>query len=168
MKNSPPRLQESANASLGLLDLEKYADGWLLSGEISQHSERTLGTRREIMRRLLWFLNHRGYKTCGKNELLQFIAYVTNGHKESGGRWGNPQQTKPVKPRTVKDYHTHLCTLFRWIMAEGGLTASPMDRVPKPIDRPDTIQPFTDAQVNALLAAARKSRQPRRDEAMLL
>jgi integrase/recombinase XerD len=43
-----------------------------------------------------------------------------------------------------------------------------MGRVPKPLDRPDDVQPFTETQVNDLLTAAKRSRQPRRDEAILL
>lgn len=167
MNNSALRLQDS-EAALSLASLERYADGWFLSGEISQHSESTLATRRLMVRNLLWFLRHKGYASCSLMELRAFLAYLTNGHKEPGGRWGNPRMTRPVKPRTVKDYHGHLRTLFRWIVEEGGLTVSPMERIPSPIDRPDAIQPFTDEQVNALLAAAKRSQQPRRDEAFLL
>jgi hypothetical protein len=133
------QISESAFA---VSDLERYAEGWLLSGEISQHSERTLETRRAIIRRLLWFLRRRCFASCGVMELRAFFVYVTNGHKEPGGRWGNPQQIRPVKPRTVKDHHTHLRTLFQWIVEEGGLDASPMERIPAPIDRPDQVQPF--------------------------
>ena len=43
-----------------------------------------------------------------------------------------------------------------------------MERIPVPVDRPDTIQPFDTNQVNALLQAAKQTRQPRRDEALLL
>jgi len=35
-------------------------------------------------------------------ELRQFLAYVTNGHKEEGGRWGNSQHKRPVRPPTVQ------------------------------------------------------------------
>jgi site-specific recombinase XerD len=76
--------------------------------------------------------------------------------------------TKPVHARTVKDYHSHLRTFFRWIVAEGGLESSPMERIPVPTARADQVQPFTPEQVNALLAAAKHSRHPRRNEAVLL
>ncbi len=168
MDQTALRLKESADVSLSLSDLEKYAEGWFLSGEISQHSAATLANRRLIIKNLLWFLRRKRYDACATMELRQFLAYLTTGHKEPGGRWGNAQQTKPVKPRTVKDYHSCLRSLFNWIVAEGGLASSPMVRIPAPVDRPDTIQPFTEAQVNALLAAAKKSTHPRRDEALLL
>jgi integrase/recombinase XerD len=169
VENSSLRLRDSAiETGLSVKDLERYAEGWFLSGEISQHSAATLANRRLIVKNLLWFLRRRKYETCDVMELRQFLAYLNTGHKEPGGRWGNPQQTKPVKPRTVQDYHGALRSFFNWIVAEGALSLSPMKRIPVPVDRPDTIQPFTDAQVEALLAAARKSRQPKRDESLLL
>ncbi len=168
MNNLALRLQKTADASISVVDLEKYAVGWLLSSEISQHSSATLENRRLIVKNLTWFLKRNRYSECGVMELRQFLAYLNTGHRDPGGRWGNPQQTRPVKPRTVKDYHGSLRCLFNWIVAEGALDATPMARVPVPVDRPDVIQPFTEAQVNAALAAARKSRHPRRDEAILL
>ena len=167
MQNKALRLTDSESA-ISLSTLEKFAEGWFLSGEISQHSTATLSNRRLIVRNLLWFLRRKKHEECGLMELRAFLAYVTNGHKEPGGRWGNPQQTRPVTPRTVKDYHGCLRTLFRWMVTEGALETSPMERIPSPVDRPDTVQPFTEPQVNALLEAAARSRQPRRDEALLL
>ncbi len=166
-------------ASLLTAQLEQCAVGWLLDGEIRQHSPTTLAIRRIVVNKLLWFLRKRDYAQCGTLELRQFLAYVTNGHKEPGGRWGaasepsyNPaqagQQQKPVRPRTVHTYHGHLRTFFRWLVAEGVLYASPMERIAAPIARTDQIQPFTPQQVTLLLQAAKRSEQPRRNEALLL
>ena len=152
---------------LSLRDLQKFAEGWLLSGEIAQHSAATLTNRRLYVRNLLWFLRRQEYECCDVMELRAFFAYITNGHKELGGRWGNPQQTKPVTSSTVATYHRHISAMFSWIVAEGRLEVSPMNRIPPPVDRPDDVQPFTDEQVNALLAAAKKSMFPRRDEAIV-
>jgi len=105
MDKSALRLQESTEASLSLADLQKYAEGWFLSGEISRHSAATLDNRRLIVKNLLWFLRRKKCDTCGVMELRQFLVYLTNGHKDPGGRWSNPQQTRQIKPRTSKDYH---------------------------------------------------------------
>jgi hypothetical protein len=102
VNNIPPRLAEM-EAALGLSVLERYADGWILACEIDQHSHRTLDTRRDIIKKLLWFLRRKCYENCGVMELRAFFAYLTTGHREPGGRWGNPLMTKPVSPRTVKD-----------------------------------------------------------------
>jgi site-specific recombinase XerD len=51
---------------------------------------------------------------------------------------------------------------------EEAFDASPMTRLKAPIVRDDQIQPFTREQQQALQAAARKSRHPKRDEALIL
>lgn len=156
-----------STSSLTLRALESYAEQWLLSCEIAQHSEATLANRRLYVKNLLWFLRRYKHETCDVEELRAFFAYLSNKKPDPGGRWGNPQETKPVKSSTVLTYYQHIRTLFNFIVAEGGLTVSPMQRIVRPTDRPDDILPFTSQQVEQLLAAAKRSRQPRRDEALL-
>ncbi|HZT41462.1 MAG TPA: tyrosine-type recombinase/integrase [Chthonomonadaceae bacterium] len=167
MNNRAPRFAKTDAASVTVNDLERYAEGWLLAGEIDQHSSRTLDSRRSILNKLLWFLRQKELSCCGTMELRQFLAYLTNGHKEEGGRWGNAQQTRPVRPRTVHTYHGHLRTFFRWIVSEDGLEISPMERIPVPTARADQVQPFTPGQVDALLYAAKQSKYPHRNQAII-
>ena len=54
-----------------------------------------------------------------------------------------------VRPRTVHTYDGNLRTFFRWVVAEGELPVSPMERLRPPIARADQIQPFTEQQVGA-------------------
>ena len=167
MRNCTLPSAKTEDPEISLSDLKKYAEGWLLSCEIAQHSEATLANRRIYVKNLLWFLRQREYESCSVMELRAFFAYCTNGHKDEGGRWNNPQEKKPVKSSTVAAYHRHIRALFNWIVGEGMLASSPMARIPAPIDRPDQVEPFSDAQVHALLAAAKRSRHPRRDEAIV-
>jgi hypothetical protein len=85
MHHRPPRLQGS-DASILVSNLEKYATGWLLSCQISQHSERTLGNRRLVLEKLLWFFKEKAIQDCGVMELRLFLAYLNTGHKNLGGR----------------------------------------------------------------------------------
>lgn len=148
--------------------VEQNGKTWLLDGEIRQHSRATLSLRTIILDKLVWFLRQREYERCGTLELRHFLAYLTTGHEQPGGRWGNEKQDRPVRPSTVATYHRHLRTFFWWLVEEGIITVSPMEAVASPVARPDQIQPFTPAQVNALLQAAKKSQQPRRNESLLL
>ena len=148
--------------------LHKFIDGWIIDGEIRQQSSQTTAIRRIVSNKLKWFLEHKQCSVVGTAELRLFLSYLTNGHAEDGGRWGMTQCKKPPRPATVKTYHAHLCVLFKWIVAEGELDISPMDRVPPPRVPVDQVLPFTEAQTEALFAAARKSNHPRRDEAILL
>lgn len=162
-----PRPNVADDPALTVAELNYYLDGWLVAGEASMHSPQTLAIRRLIGGNLLWFLRREGKERCGKPELMAFCAYLVKGHLEPGGRWGNPQMTRPVRPRTVQTYQGHLRTFFRWVVREGALDVSPMDRIDSPPCRRDQIQPFSADQVNALLSAARRTQNPARDEAIV-
>jgi len=155
------------DSSVGISELAHQASGWLLDGEIRQLSPQTRAFRRLLLDKLLWFLREKEFAECGLMELRAFLAYVSKGHEMQGGRWGNAQQTRPVRPSTTKTYHGHLRTFFRWLVAEGVLTDSPMECITAPISRPDQIQPFTEKQVESLFTAARRTNHPRRDEAIV-
>ncbi len=100
--------------------------------------------------------------------LRQFLAYVANGHEEPGGRWGNPHMTHPVRSATIRAYYGELRTFFRWMVSEGFVPVSPVERITPPKLKSEQIQPFTPEQSEALLRAARRSLHPRRDEAIVL
>ncbi len=155
--------------SLAFDAVAPLSESWLLSGEISQFSQKTLTERRDLMSKLIWFLE-RGRASCvDTNTLRAFFAHVTNGHKEPDGRWGNPTRGKrPVKPGTVKTYHKTINAFLNWCIADGSLDENPMAKIPTPVDRPDQVQPFAPDQVKALIAAARRGNNPLRDVALFL
>jgi integrase/recombinase XerD len=166
MQNTAPRFTKTGEA-ITIPELDARAAGWLDDGEFRQLSARTLEARRDLVGKLLWFLRHREAEACGLPELRGFLAYVTRGHEDPGGRWGNPRMTRPVKARTVQTHFVNLRTLFRFLVAEEVIDASPLESLRPPVARADQIEPFTDDQVDALLKAARRSRNPRRNEAIL-
>lgn len=154
--------------SLSLRELKQQAKGWLLDGEIRQLSDNTIQNSYFLMSKLVWFLRHEEYDECGTAEIKHFLAYITNGHKETGGRWDNPHLTNKVRPRTVSTYFTNLRTFFRYVVSEGALAESPIENIRPPVFRHDQVQPFATEQVEALLAAAKKSTAPLRNEAIIL
>jgi len=173
MAKTAPRFAKTG-PSIPAAELLQLGQGWLLDGEIRQLSKRTLEARRFLVEKLLWFLRQREYPACGTHELRAFLAYLSTSHETEDGRWGkagDPLVTsarRPVKARTVQTYFGNLRTLFRYLVAEGAIEASPMEALRPPIARSDQIQPFTSDQIQALINAARRSRHPRRDEAILL
>jgi len=153
--------------SVPTAQLPALVEGWLLDGEIRQLSSQTLFFRRLLLDKLAWFLREKSFASCGKIELRAFLAYVASGNVPDGGRWGNSQQTRAVRPSTTKTYHGHLRTFFRWLIEDGHLTASPMEAITAPAARADQIQPFTEKQVDALLSAAKRTNHPKRDTAII-
>jgi site-specific recombinase XerD len=174
-KSTPPFTKSRAGNtdlrdSLPAPDVARLLDSWLLACDIERHSERTIESRRERVGRLVWFLPEKGHESCGLSELRAFFHYLNHGHKDKAGRWGagDARSRKPLSSGRVKSYHSSLRTFFNWLVAEGELDTSPMERIPVPVDRADQVQPFTDEQVKALIAAARRTKNPLRDEALLL
>jgi site-specific recombinase XerD len=160
----------STSSSLTLADLEELFRAWIDDGEIRQLSPRTLEERRGVSRRLLWFLRDREYRQCGTRELRSFLAYLNRAHEEDRGRWGNKDhasRTRPVSARTVHAYFRVLRAFFRWLVEAGDLDGSPMETLKPPVVRADQIQPFSQEQAEALLAAARQSTNPRRNETLI-
>ena len=149
-------------------EVKRLSDGWLLDCQYRQLSDETIRTRRFMLSKLLWWLQTNGVESCGGPEIKQFLTYISTGHNQPDGRWGNPKLHTAVRPRTVKDYHTTLRTFFRWLVEEGCLEESPMAGLKPPVARADQIQPFTKEQVGALLLAAKGSDHGFRDEAILL
>jgi integrase/recombinase XerC len=168
MESNMRKTQLTLTNSLPVGELARNIQGWLLDGEVRQHSPNTLARRRIVTEKLIWFLRHKELEQCGAPELRAFLAYLGNGHETEGGRWGNPQLTRKVRPTTVSDYYRDLRALLNFLVADGVLEASPLANIKPPIARPDQIQPFTTEQQQALIQAAKKSRHPRRDEAMIL
>jgi site-specific recombinase XerD len=147
--------------------LKVQVESWLLDCEISQHSISTLALRRHVTSKLLWFLHDQELEECGHFELRKFLRYVGSGHTDTRGRWGNPNERSPATPGTVATFHRQLRAFFNWIVREGILASSPMERVSSVVDRPDEIQPFTISEIEGLRQAARNTPYKERDQAIV-
>lgn len=166
MKKTAHLLTDS-RTSISTSDLDAQSRCWLLDSEIRQHSQATIDNRRLILDKLAWFLRDHELAECGSRELRLFLAYVGRPQREGSGRWGNERRREPVRPITVKSYHALLRTFFAWLVSEGAIDLSPMETIAQPIARPDQVQPFSEAQIAALLKAAKATHHPKRDELII-
>jgi integrase/recombinase XerC len=160
----------SDSEGVSLQRLSILVEQFLLVCDIKRHSETTIASRKERLGRLQWFLKEKGFEVCDHAALLAFFHYLNHGHK-TGGRWGNSTHKKTGKPLSsgrVMAFYSSIRTFFNWVVDEGEIDVSPMARIPKPVDRPDQVQPFSEQQVRDLIKAARNTRLPIRDEAILL
>lgn len=154
--------------SLSRTEIEQCAEEWLLDCEYQQLAAVTIQTRRMFLKGLMWFLHNKGLDACGTDELREFFHYLRHGHKEPGGRWGNPQLTKPLRPISIKDYYICLQLFFDWMVKEEILDASPLGGIERPVVREEIKQPLAQEQTEALLRAAKLSQSPQRNEAIIL
>lgn len=129
---------------------------WLDYGAVQRQSPHTIAARQITVKRLDTFLQAHNIAFCGRAELLRFFGQLVN---QSTG--------EPLKPRTAETIYDTLRTFFRWMVSEGLIEVSPIERVPRPISRRDQVQPMTKENLVDLLAAARNSYYPRHNEALI-
>jgi integrase/recombinase XerD len=158
----------AAASAVGVADLEWLADEYLCDCDLRLQSPHTIETRRVFLRNFLWFLRKRGHAACGVSELRHFFHYLAHGHEEPGGRFGNKNLNRPVRPVTVMDYYVCLRSLFDWLAAQRMIRETPFAAIAKPQVREETKAPLSPQQVVALLRAARRSADPARNAAILL
>lgn len=167
MSLSPPECSKTS-ATISVAEYHDLAREWIIDGELRHLSGRTISERREILDKFFWFLDQQGLETVAVRELKKFFHYLHTGHEEPGGRFGNPRLTKALRPISLKGWHVVLSAWHRWMVSEDYLTFNPMSKVPAPIVREEVKQPLSVEQVRRLLAAARRSQQAKRDEALIL
>lgn len=161
-------LYRNPGPALTRSELKSHADDWLLDGEVRQLSKNTLSSRRLLIGKLLWFMEEKGHERFGTPEIRAFLAYINTGHESEEGRWGEPRRKDKVRPRTSHTYFSLMRTFCSWLVSEEVLEASPMEKLRPPVVRADQVQPFTTSQLESLLGAAKRSKHPRRDTAILL
>ncbi len=139
---------------------------WVMEARGRSKSAQTVAMRRFVIEKLHWFATERGFSQVGRRELRAFLAYL-NDDPPATGRWGDPRQTRPLRPSTAHTYFVRLKTFFAFLVAEEVLPSSPMEGMPAPMNRADQVQPFNPQQVQSLLFAASRTHRPLRDTALL-
>lgn len=174
MQKSPLQLTNSKSLEkvdfIVVRQFSRFADEYLADCQIRAHSPRTIDLRRILLQRLEWYLNSVEADTCGRIEIRRFFAYLTTSHANVKGRWDKGQQQQWIRPlssATLATYHHHLKAFFNWLVGEEYLTISPMEKIAPPTVRADQVIPFTKQQIESLLHAARNSKYPQRDEAVV-
>ena len=164
---TPYSTSTSSTSTLAVAEIENLIEQYLYDCELRLQSPRTLETRRVFFRNWLWFLNNRGYKTCGTAEIRMFLHYLGHGHQDDGGRFGNANLKRAVRPVTVLDYYVCLRSLFDWLVMQGVIASTPFSLIPKPQVREETKTPLSSDQLAALFEAASHSANPARNKAII-
>jgi site-specific recombinase XerD len=96
------------------------------------------------------------------------LAYAREERPE--GRWGSnyPSARRASRPSTVHTLFRCLRAFSNFCVAEGLLDETPLKNIKPPRVPNDQVQPLSPEQVQALVDAARRSRAPERDVALVL
>ncbi len=157
-----------SDSGLEISEFAVLVGDWLLDNQLNQRSPATLFIRKNCLDKFLWFLERKEFTHVGPTELKSFLLYLTNGHTEEGGRFGNPKLVTPLKAISINGYFRVLRGFFNWLDDEELIVANPMKRIKAPSSTTENKQPISPEHVEALLKAARNSENPYRDEALLM
>jgi site-specific recombinase XerD len=153
--------------------LRQAVDSWLADGRANGHSARTLGNRRHLMEKFEWWLVHEQGVEAALSSLTPgvirgFLTYLREERPE--GRFGsdNANARAAARPSTVSTYYRCIRAFVNWCRAEELPVGAAMKNVKPPRVPDDELDHFTDAEMLALISAARTHRNPERDVAIIL
>ena len=69
------------------------------------------------------------------------------------GHPNHPEEKRPLTPGTICRYYTSLSAFFNWTIREEIITGSPMKNIPRPRVPKFMPDPFSEAEIRALLTA---------------
>lgn len=160
-------------ASPRAFDLRRAVERWLADGRAQGWSPRTVLDRRQAMERFCWWLEHEEEAAAQlaaltPTRIRAFLAYARAARPE--GRYGSDREAakREARPATVNAYFRALRAFSNFALAEGLLAETPLKNVKAPRVPLDQIQPLSPEQVQLLMDAARRGRQPERDVALIL
>lgn len=169
--NIPQTELEQFNSGLPVATFAQLRESWLSSALRQGHAETTREAKRRYSNDLLQFLYARHYDVVGQYELESFIDHLQIGHLEKNGRFGsaatNLRARTPLRPITIHTRFQYLKGLWTWLQKHGHISDNPFDRMDAPTFNADQKQPFTPNQIQSLMAAAKSSACPQRNQAMV-
>lgn len=159
--------------STPLSPLERAVGHWLADGKAQGHSPRTLGNRRHLMAKVVWWLQHEAQAAPSLESLTaaRIRAFMTYLREERpDGRFASdaPNVRHAARPSTVHTYYRCVRAFVNFSLAEGLLDETPLKNVKAPRVPNDQVQPLSAEQVQALVDVARRARAPERDVAIIL
>lgn len=126
-----------------------------------------------MLQRIVWWMENEQEvaPTLGNldpGRVRSFLAYLREPRPE--GRWGNGHwaSKKEPRPSTLNAYFRTLRALANWLLAEGLIETSFVKNVRAPKCPKDKINPLSEEDVQKMIDAARRTRNPERNAAIIL
>jgi len=147
---------------------------WIEDCHSQGFSPKTLKERPGFIQRLIWWFRHEEgideptIEDLDTPTIRRFLSYLREPNEE--GRFGNPHThcREPAKPSTVFGYWREITAFCNWLTAEGYFDASPIANLKRPKVPQHLIEPFTEAQVKALLQATNETASPTRNKVIIV
>ncbi len=146
---------------------------WISDNQAQGFSAKTIKERQWFIERFVWWLENEAGEEPTLDSLnavnvRAFLTYVREPHPT--GRWGCEKSyaRRETKPLTVFAYFRELRAFSNFCIAEGFLEDSPLKNVKRPKVVQEQVRPFTQEQIQALLAACGETTAPERNRAIIL
>lgn len=153
---------------ISIEDLKLWIADYIDSCWAAEQTRVTIEGKEEVFKKLLWFLSHAQYDSIGVLELRKFFVYLRKGHEDPEGRWGNPQQRKPLGRRRIEMFYIYFQTFFRWCANQWLIPLSPLERIERPEKPKPNIKIPTEEQMMEWLNAAANSAFPERNVLLIM
>lgn len=150
-------------------DMEVLINLWIFDCEYRGLSPKTIKRYRLMSGHLLWWCKEFKVESLTKVQMQRFLLYVREGDaKGELRRWGSTFSIDTAaKSSSVRTYFGVLRSLFEYLTRESLVAESPLVGMVAPTVKQSQIQPLSEAQVRALMEAARKSNNAKRDIALI-
>lgn len=128
--------------------LRSLVKGYLLTHQTQGSSPNTVAYYRGILTRFLWFAERNKWsddvRLINEWQIREFLGYVGT----ETGRWekvgnGSESSLRKSSPRTIHHYYGALRAFFNWMMREGFVKESPLNKVKVQKTKPRVIQPYS-------------------------
>jgi integrase/recombinase XerD len=148
-----PRKAKSTDAGL---TLAQVVEGFTLDAQARRLAPGTLADYGNSLRRLTRELGpDRPFAEIGTAELRAFMAGLARPQTPEGIA---PRPERAVGKKQALNIHTGLCALWTWAVAEGIASEHMMRAIQRPRPEQRAVQPFSLADVRALLEACERTR----------
>jgi len=137
--------------------LRSLIDRYIWAHQMAGNSPHTVAYYKGILGRFLWYGEQAGWpvdsRVLTEWHVREFLGYV-NTEVNRWGVKGNGAESSShrASPRTVHHYYRALTAFFNWAVREGFITESPMSKVTIAKARRKVISPYTQEQIEGMLA----------------
>lgn len=145
---------------------------WLGDCSAQGFSPKTIAERRGFIQRFIWWLENEAQLPLTLDSLdaptvRRFLTYARAANPS--GRFGrtHPCSKREAAPNTVFGYYRELSAFSKFLVSEELLDEDPLEKVKRPKVPPHLIEPFTVAEVQALVDATRETTSPLRNRVII-